>query len=229
MKEALLLLLILFLGTSMLPENGYSQNCNDYFPSKTGTEWELTSYDEKDKLISTNNYKIVSNTGDEFVISMKSTDKKGKELLNTTTKWRCEAGQLSVEMKDLFPPSGAMANPSTEVRMSGDNLLYPAALSPDQTLPDANAKMELLIDGMRFLTMTMKIYDRKVENNEMVSTPSGNYDCIKLSQNADVKSLINSKGKSVIWLAKNKGMVKTQNFTDKGKLSSTMLMTKFKE
>jgi hypothetical protein len=131
-------------------------------------------------------------------------------------------------MKDFFPPSAAMNNTKAELKMSGDNLTYPKQLVPGQTLPDANSTMEMYIDGMRFMNMQMKVYDRKVENNESVSTPAGTFDCIKLSQMTDVKSMFNVKGKSVIWLAKEHGMVKTQTYTEKGKLSSTQLMTKFK-
>lgn len=220
---------LLYLIHACFVPNLKAQSCNEYFPSKTGTEWEMTFYDDNNKLVSTNHYKILSQSGNTYDVNLRIVDKKGKETLNTSTKWNCEAGKLSVEMRDIFPPAAAMNNAKAEMKMSGDNLIYPDKLVVGATLPDANSKMEMFIDGVRFMTMTMKVYDRKVEANENISTPLGNLDCVRMSQSSDVKSIINSKGKSVIWLAKNKGMVKSQNFNEKGKLTSTMVMTMFKE
>ena len=228
MKRSVLNSFYIFILCVSIKTLSYSQACHAYFPYKTGTEWEITMYDDKDKVISVNNYKIINQEGTNYDVSIHSVDAKGKEKLNIITHWKCENDQLSFEMKDFFPPSAAMNNTKAELKMSGDNLNYPKQLIPGQTLPDANSTMEMYIDGMRFMNMQMKVYDRKVENNESVTTPAGTFDCIKLSQMTDVKSMFNVKGRSVLWLAKEHGMVKTQTYTEKGKLSSTQLMTKFK-
>ena len=216
--------LIIFLGKIVV----VAQGCHEYFPYKIGTEWEITMYDDKEKIISVNTYKILDQDGINYQVSIRSVDIKGKEKLNMTTKWKCENNQLSFEMKDFFPPTAAMNNTKAELKLTGDNLNYPKKLIPGQSLPDANSTLEMYIDGMRFMNMQMKVYERKVENNETVTTPAGTFECIKLTQMTDVKSMFNVKAKSTLWLAKEHGMVKTQSYNEKGRLMSTQLMTKFK-
>lgn len=206
----------------------YSQNCHDYFPFSEGTEWELSNYDEKDKLLSVNTYKILSRKGNVAEINFVSLDKKGKEVANIKSNWYCDDNKISFEMKDMFPASAAMNNTKAEMKFSGNNLDFPKNIIAGESLPDADAKLEMYIDGMRFMTMSMNITDRKVDGNEKITTPMGTFDCLKISQTTEVKSIISNKSKTITYLSKSKGMIKSENFNSKGKLIGYQLMTRFK-
>ncbi len=217
--------IVIFLGFySML----LGQECHEYFPFKEGTEWEITSYDEKDKVLSVNNYKIIGRSGNTAEINFSSLDKKGKEIVNITSKWFCDDNNISFEMKDMFPQSAAMNNTKAEMKFSGKNLDFPKTMKVGDKLPDADAKLEMFIDGMRFMSMNIFITERLVEKNEQITTPLGTFDCIKISQSSEIKSIISNKSKSSSWISKSKGLVKSENYNSKGKLTGYQLMTRFK-
>lgn len=221
--------LIFFLSLVLIKSlHSFSQNCHEFFPFAAGTEWEISAYDEKNKLLSVGQYKITGISNNVADVSVRSTDQKGRELMNIQTKWYCKDGMISFEMKDIFPQNAAMNNTKAEMKFSGTNLEFPGNLNPGLKLPDADAKLEMYIDGMRFMTMNIRITDRQVEGNEQVSTPIGTLECIKISQTSEVKSIISSKSKTSTWISKNKGMVKSESYNQKGKLTGYQLMTKFK-
>lgn len=207
---------------------GIAQECHDYFPFKAGTEWEMTNYDAKNKVLTVSEYKIESIHSNVAEIHLTSKDAKGKQLADMRLKWYCDEEKVNFEMKDMFPQMDMMDNANVEMKFSGDNLSYPKNMKTGDLLPDAESKIEMMMNGMRVMSMVVKVTDRKVEGTEQLSTPAGSFECLKLSETAEVKSIMSAKTKSVIWLSKNRGVVKTDSYNSKGKLEAFQLMTKFK-
>lgn len=223
MKNTLILSLLLFLNALCL-----AQECHEYFPFKAGTEWEMTSYDGKNKVLGVNTYKIISIESNVANLHMNSKDAKGKQLADLQFKWFCDQERVNFEMKDLFPQAGMMDNTEVEMKFSGDNISFPKSMKAGDKLPDAESKIEFMMNGMRVMSMVVRITERSVDGTENVTTPFGSLECLKLSETAEVKSLMSTKSKSVMWLSKQKGMVKTESYNNKGKLEGYQLMTKFK-
>jgi hypothetical protein len=207
-----------------------AQDWHTYFPSKVGTEWDMTTSDEKGKESTMVTYKIVGRKGPELTLDFVILDKKkNKELSKGTTTYNFDGQTLKMSLKDFFPATGVQGNPDVEVKLSGDELAYPNTLTPGQSLPDANAKMESFMNGMRIMNMVMKITERKVGQNTSVTTPAGTFDCVEITQKSEVKALFQATSITKMWLAKGKGMIKSENYNEKGKLGSITTITRFIE
>lgn len=223
MKNTILLCLLLLFASLVT-----AQECHEYFPFNAGTEWEMTSYDDKSNVLSVTNYKIISIGSNVANLHMSSKDAKGKQLAEMQFKWFCDEDRMNFEMKDLFPQAGMMNNSDVEMKFSGDNLAYPKRMKAGDKLPDAESKIEIMMNGMRLMSMIVKITERSVGATENVTTPFGTLECLKLSETSEVKSIMSTKSKSVMWLSKSKGVVKTESYNQKGKLEGYTLMTRFK-
>jgi len=62
-----------------------------------------------------------------------------------------------------------------------------------------------------------------------VTTPAGTFDCIKMTQDTDVKAIFKMKAKTTTWYTKGVGMVKTENYDKNGKVESSTVLTKFEK
>lgn len=78
------------------------------------------------------------------------------------------------------------------------------------------------------MNMSVRMYNRKVEAFESVTTPTGTFDCYKLTYDMDVKSIMKMTVKATQWVAKNVGAVKTESLDKNGKLVGYSLLTAFR-
>jgi hypothetical protein len=62
-----------------------------------------------------------------------------------------------------------------------------------------------------------------------VTTPAGTFECYKLSFDSEVKTILKMTTKSVQWIAKNVGAVKTETFDKNGKSLGTTELTDFRQ
>lgn len=210
-----------------------AQDCAAYFPFKKGVSMEYTSYDDKDKVLSSQSQKvtIIDDMGADGLvaqINMILYDKKGKESMNGDYKVTCKDNTLFMDVTTAMPQL-TEAFSSMEVTMTGNELQIPSKLTVGQTLPDANMEIQAASGGLNLMKMRIDVVDRKVEAKETVTTPAGTYDCYKISQNTNTKMLVGKSFKTVNWYAENVGLVRTENYDKKGKLESYMVLTKFSE
>jgi len=207
-----------------------AQDWHTYFPSKVGTEWDITNSDEKGKDATVITYKIVDRKASELTLDFVIIDKKkNKEISKGTTTYNFDGQVLKMSLKDFFPATGVQGNPDVEMKLSGDELTYPNSLTPGQSLPDASAKMESFMNGMRIMSIVMKITERKVGQNTSITTTAGTFDCIEISQKSEVKAIFQATSITKMWLAKGKGIIKSENYNEKGKLTSVSIVTRFIE
>ena len=116
-----------------------------------------------------------------------------------------------------------------EMKVDGLDLEYPGMLQPGQTLNDGNIQISFMSSGMTMMTMSVRIYNRKVEGIESVTTPAGTFECYKLTFDSEVKTILKMTTKSVQWIAKNVGAVKTETFDKNGKSLGTTELTDFRQ
>jgi hypothetical protein len=193
-----------------------------YMPYEEGISFELTSYDKKGKESSVAKHIVTSleNAGDGFKanIDMEISDPKGKNLSKGSYAMECKDGVILVDMTSMLDPRTLESFASMEMEMSGDALQIPNSLEPGQTLPDGT-----------MMTMTLSVTNRQVGDAETVTTPAGTFDCIKISQETELKSIVRKKFNSTTWYAKGIGMVKTENYDSKGNVESSTVLTKLEE
>ncbi len=226
MKNCIVLLVALAMSFPL-----FAQNCNDYFPMKEGLSYELTSYNKKDKKTGTTHYLIknVEKAGDKFSgdITMTLRDKNDKELNVTEYTATCSNGTYLVDIQSMFG-SGTEAMQGAQVDISGTALEMPAQLSVGQSLPDADmiSKIDM---GVLKMDITTKIFNRKVEARESITTPAGTFDCYKISYDTTVDSGFQIKATGVQWIAEKYGLVKQESYNSKGKLESYSVLSKYNE
>jgi hypothetical protein len=75
------------------------------------------------------------------------------------------------------------------------------------------------------MNMSIRVFNRKVEAIETVTSPAGTWECFKLSEEMEMKGLVKIKGKSISWFNYEAGMVKTESYNSKGKLTGKTILT----
>lgn len=197
---------------------------------KPGVTLQYTNTNKKGKTESIHTHKVVSleNHKDTLVmqIELQVADEKGKEQYSNNFPIKCHQGTLYMDMQNLVPNTGAQNQPNIEITMVGDDVIYPANMSAGQVLPDAEMEMSTAISGMTMMKNRFKIYNRKVEALETLTTSAGNFKCYRISYDMDYNALGKRTMHCVYWFSDNVGMVKTETYGKKGDLESRMELTK---
>lgn len=127
-------------------------------------------------------------------------------------------------------------NMKIDIKIDGSQMQIPLDLSIGQILPDEEVmKSTINMSGamnMTFYTITT-YRNRKVEAKENVVTPEGTFNCFKISYDlevaVDMGMMKRSSAEKVIeWLSPEIGMIKTERYNEKGKLSSTTVLSEVK-
>lgn len=208
--------------------------CESFFPQKIGTKWELTNYNEKDKIVSKSKSELVSvndiEGGLEATINIETFDDKDKSISKGSVSMKCSDDKFYMDMGNMFPKDQMAGMEGAEIEMTNEYMEFPSNPTAGQILPDAESTMTMKMNGMTMMTMTIKMTNRKIEGYEDVTTPAGTFHCVKYSSDSEVKSMMfKTKSHSVNYMAKNVGTVKLESFDDKGKVESKMLLTAFSE
>lgn len=207
-------------------------SCESFFPQKPGSTWVLTSYDAKDKISTVSKGRLINITdiegGKEATINQEIADDKGKLLAAGDIMMRCTDDKFYMDMSNMFSESGFGAVENAEVQFSDQFMEYPSNPEAGQTLADASPTMTVMLNGVQIMSMTIHITNRKVEGEETITTPAGTFDCIKFSDDTEIKSMMMKvKTHNISWMAKNVGLVRMESYDDKGKLASKNILTSF--
>lgn len=162
----------------------YSQDCTNYYYLQKNKTIEMSIYDkrgdESGKLV----YSVgdVTNADGFTTASVKSEmfDKKGRTIAKGNSVMRCNSGVMMIDMKVMIPtPQAEMA---TKANAKADEYFveYPANMSKGDLLKDGSFNMDWDNNGLP-QSITMNVFDRKVEDKETITTPAGSWDCYKIS------------------------------------------------
>jgi hypothetical protein len=165
-----------------------------------------------------------------LVFANETYDDKGKLLAKSTVNGKCENGTFYADARSL---SAEMIPQSAdfEVSVTGDQMAYPNILKTGDKLKDAsvNVKSTMKSAGMTLMNKTFNITDRTVEGFETVETPAGKFECAKIAYTISFKLMGTRTTKSVEYIAKGVGMVKSEQFDEKGRKQSSVLLTKLEQ
>jgi len=209
-----------------------AQDCEPYYIDSQGAVIEMASYDKKDKLTGTtiSTVKEIKTTGNriDWTVNVVSKDEKGKDLTSGDLKMWCENGIFKMDMKNFIDEETLKGFEGMELTMDATDLAYPRELSPGQTLPDGSITIKVASQGMTMMTLVVKIYDRKVEAIEDITTPAGTFSCFKMTQTIETKTMFKTIVKSTDWMAKKLGTVRSETYDKDGKLMSYMVLMSVK-
>ena len=218
MKRTLLLTvfsLLVFVYTGM------AQECTYFYPMEEGTLIELRHYNKKAKVSGTTRQEIIDKktSGGSVSITIKSTffDEKGEELMTSNLTMECKDGVFTFDMDQFLNDEMLSGLGDIEFTIEGDNLEFPAKMKPGDQLKEGTIK--LIVPDMAMMNMTTKVYNRKVEAIEKVTTEAGTFDCFKITYDVYVDGMIDFNTKGTEWIANDVGAVRTETYDKKGKLT----------
>ncbi len=209
-------------------------NKDPYYALKKGAVITYTMYNGKGKVQGYNKSEVldISRTKNSIkaTISGQITDSKGRVQNGGTVSMRAQNGNFYVNLLDFISPQG-LEGVDFEADMSGNDMVIPTKLKPGQTLPDANAtfkmKMKSGTENMDIPPLVFHIFNRRAIRAEIVDTPVGQFVCFKIIQTVEAEYPIigTQQGTTITWIGKGLGVIKTEHYDAKGKLTSKMLLT----
>ena len=222
--KALTLICTFFCITSTV----FSQDCSKYYPMDEGTKFQITMYNKKDKMSGVMDYEVKEVSGNTATMFYEMADEKGKMITSSEYGITCSDDGVTIDFSSMMSPGVMGQYEDMEVEMSGTDLLFPNNLSVGQSLPDANVLMTVKMPPMN-MKMTMMFFNRKVEGNETVSTPAGDFECYVITYDTESKMGIKMTMSSKLWLSEGYGMVKQENYNKKGNLIGKSVLTAFEQ
>jgi hypothetical protein len=200
-------------------------DCESLIFFKEGTKTTMTYYNDDGKVTGSakTTYKKVEKIGPTTMASatQENYDKKGKLASSTDFTIKCENGSLLFDMKLMMPQQQAESFKDLEMTVDGADKEIPSDLSAGSVLKDAQVKFSFKSkSGMAMPMMNVSVWitDRKVEGKESVTTSAGTFDCFKITENVEVKTILKVKTKTASWFSNEAGVVKTESYKDNGKL-----------
>jgi len=228
-KTLLIILLTAFVSIGAVAQD----NCSKYYPMVEGSSFEYTNYNKKGKLDGVTNYTVSSVTSEgeatKATLDLKIADKKGKEMFATNYSFTCEDNMVKIDYQSLFPAQMMQQYGKMDIEMdiSGSDIELPNDLSVGKDLPDANITIALSMSGIKINTSVDQI-NRKVVNQESVTTSAGTFDCMVLTETTKTKTMgANIEMYSKLWLAEGVGMIKQETYKKNGDLMSKTELTKY--
>jgi len=114
-----------------------------------------------------------------------------------------------------------------EINVDASEFEIPAGDAAAGTqLKDGSLVVKVGSSGVTMFQMTVLITDRKVETREEKTTPAGTFKCLMLSQHVSTKMVIKIEGASKEWYAEEVGLVRSETYNKKGKLTGYSELTK---
>jgi DUF3108-like len=227
MKKLILLIVVMVYGSNL----SFAQ-CNKIFDFQEGTSWQWTNYDKKGKFNGKTMHKVEKYTalddGFEITLSAVVSDKKGEQFSLGSMAMSCKNDIFYIDMKKFIPTEMFESkNGEMSIEATGENLDLPINMKPGDYLRDAYVTMNLGgTDLPMDVRMTVEIFERKVDGEEKLNTPAGEFNTLIISQSVKVKTIISSQFDSKEWYAPGVGMVKSESYK-KGKLMGYSILTQF--
>lgn len=226
-----LIICILFLSSVSIAR----AQCNEYYQFGAASEWEMASYNAKDKLTGKNKQKVISldktSNGFNAVVSSEMYDDKGKEMMKGELEFKCVDGTMYIDMRNFIPEEQLKAFGSYEIQVESENLEMPSSLSIGKTLKDGWITVTAI--GAPFtMKMHVKITDRKVVAQESLTTPAGTFNCHKITSTLNFENQMGVKMNftmsSIDWIATKVGTVRSESYNKNGKLGGYSILTSWK-
>ncbi len=210
-------------------------NGEPYYALKKGTKLTYTLYDGKSKMqgYSIQEIKEMTRTQSSVnaVVAGSFTDSKGKVQHAATVSLRFNNGNFHVDLLNMMLPKN-MEGIDLETEVTGRDMIIPATLTPGKILPDAEAsfhfKMKNGNEAFNLPPLVFRVFNRRAVRAEIVDTPMGKYVCFKIIQTveADYPLIGKRQSTSITWIGKGMGVVKSEGYDAKGRLTSRMLLTR---
>lgn len=225
MKKIIALWFVLFAASVFVQ----AQDCFKFYPSKIGNKLEYTSYDSKNQVtaVSTTTIKDKKLFVDSAVLIVTSeiNTKNPDTTIISDYEIACKGSKLYLNFSSAFTQNPEMQN--FRIETEGVKLTLPDNLSVGQALEGGNLTIKIYNGDVLMMTTVTTFSNRLVASKENVTTPAGTFSCYKITY--DIESsmgFIKSKLSSAEWYSEKYGLIKSENYDKKGKLSTSQVLTK---
>jgi len=218
-------LLAMVVGVVILP----AQECTYYFPVKVGATLETKSYNDKDKPVSIAKSIVIEHSGNKIKFSSEVSDNKGKSISKGNYEIRCENNEVFLDMSMYLQGVNKDAYPGMDVKVESKSMSIPAVLAVGQKLNEGEITMKVSNQGFQIMNNSTRIFNRKVEALEDITTPAGTFKCAKITYEVETKIMGLIRTKGIQWISSKVGVVKTESYDQKGKLSGYTILTSYTE
>ncbi len=222
MRKKLLLVVAVMLGGAFILQ---AQDCTFYFPVKKGTTTEMKSYNGKDKLTGSVKSKVIDQSSDKIKFSSEVFDEKGKSLSTGEYEVQCKDGEYVMDMNSFLKGVDKNAYKDMDVKVEATEMTIPAKLSVGQKLNDGQISMKISNQIMTIMNMTVKVLNRQVVSFEDITTSAGTFKCAKITYDMETKIMGTTRTKVTEWISEKVGVVRSEVYDQKGKLSSYSVLT----
>lgn len=231
MKNILKLSLILFI--LIAPFRNYAQSdCNPYFLLKEGKKWTSANYNAKDKYQGKQSFEILSlaESGSKLTATVKliSYDKKDDVVLEKEVDFICEDGVMQLDMSQYMPEDVLEAFKSMQMEVEYKHIQIPEKLEVGQTLEDGAVNMT--VTSPIRMEFKFRMTDRKVEAQEDLKVPAGTFNAFKINSVLQIDMMGSTREfKSVEWIAKDAGTIRSESYDKKGNLTNYTILIEYSE
>lgn len=197
-----------------------AQDCNNYLFLQKNKTIENTIYNKKGEANGRQVYTVTDVTTSGGIVSGNITsemfDKKDKSMAKANSVVRCNGGVMMIDMKMLLPQQqqeqygGKLDATSDSVYIE-----YPQGMKAGDELKDGIITLNINNSGMA-QNLNMRIYERKVEAQESITTPAGTWMCFKINYKCKlgvkmgpINIPFNLDGSE--WYAPGVGIIKSQS------------------
>ena len=115
-----------------------------------------------------------------------------------------------------------------EMQVEGGSMEMPAIMKAGDILKNGDMKISFASGGMYIMNMTFNISNRKVDAVENITTPAGTFECYKITYDIATKMMVNVKTKGIEWYSKGVGLVKSESYSNDGKLLGSNVLASLK-
>ncbi|WP_338870194.1 hypothetical protein WBJ53_22110 [Spirosoma sp. SC4-14] len=170
--------------------NSRAQDCLG-FTLKTGTSFELSMFNAKDKPTGKIMYQVkdVHKEGGATVMDLEAQfqDEKGNQRTPYAIHYTCTGDELIADLSGMAQSMQSNMK-NMEMKLKTNQLAYPGKLSVGQKLSDGQMEADLTSDGTTMMTMKMAMTNRQVEGQQSVTTPAGTFDTYKVTSDMNFEN-----------------------------------------
>ena len=225
----------IIIALTLIVSASYAQvDCKPYVPTSKGTKWEITNYSSKGKETGKTSYELVdkvdTDNGATFTIEATSYGKKEDVIYTNRYDAHCKNGEFEFDMAFKIDGAALQSYQSMDVDVNASNFEIPTMDEiVGTTLKDGSLVLKIGASNVTMFKMTVLVTDRKVEAKEDKTTPAGTFKCMVLSQKVSTKMMVKVEGSSKEWYAEGIGLIRSESYNKKGKLTRYSELTKLEK
>ena len=206
-------------------------DCHPFVPTTIGTKWEVTDYSPKGKVIGRTTLELIDKVveGENMTFKIASTyyDKKGKESFKNEFEAYCKGGTFEFDMAFKMNGGAMQAYQNMDFEVDASSFTVPDMdAKPGTVLPDGSLAVSIGSGGVNMFKMKVDIIDRKLEAREEMTTAAGTFPCVVISQTVTTKMVMKVQASTKEWYSEGVGMVRSESYNKKGKLTGYSELTK---